>query len=104
MRRVAACCFSAELLMNLKHSFFGQHPRGNECQRTVTNRASVECSLPPPMEIAFQDVRWVEATAFKETLSQADSHADRPTIVVASGQSEEDSLAPICFRCVAHRT
>src|SRR5262249_1192610 len=103
VRRVAARRLAAELPVDLGRGFRGCHPRRQELERPVAHRARVKGSLPPPAQVAVQDVWWGEAAAVEKALGQAQGTADRPADLVPSSQPDQHTPTPIFSRGrVAH--
>src|SRR5205807_676122 len=87
--RVAAGRLAAGFMVDLCRGFRGRHPCRNESERPVSDGACIERAFLTPIEVASQDVRWVEAVAGEQAFRNANCHADRPANAITGSEPDQ---------------
>jgi hypothetical protein len=89
--RIASCCQAARLILETLDGFGGVHPAVDQAERRRRGRSGVEGPIPPPGQVAGQDVVGIESPSIGKALGEANRHADRAAVAVPGCKPEQDT-------------
>ena len=95
MCRVAACRHATGVFVGSFCGFPRSHAALDQPEHRGHCRPRVEGPIPPPSQVASQDVVRVKPPKFDKALGDPDRHADRPTVAVPRCQAQQHALGSV---------